>query len=484
MAAKKTFAKFTKKVGGIVFILILSNNLFSQTVPYGFEITKVLVLQDNDLGFDILPDGRIIVINKSREIKLFVNGELRNRHLIVLNAFTNTESGLTGIAIDPDYPSEPYLYLFYSHKDSTNRISRFTFIGDLTNPNSDSLYVNNELVLLALPLNNDVHNGGTLRFGKDKTLYISYGDDEQSELVQSLSTYNGKILRINRDGTVPFNNPTFQNEPADKKPEIFAIGLRNPFRFSLDSNDGLFIGDVGRALREELNISIGGENFGWPKYEGTLEINPSTTLIEPVPLFPVFEYKHTGGLWAVIALLSYNKSDASGFPVEFDGVYFYADFFHGWIRYLRMEFGKWVSREFGTGFVMPVDAMLMQDGSIYILEFGTALSKIVYIRPDPIEGDIGMGKKLRLNKNFPNPFNPVTIISYELYGNANINIEVYDILGSHVRTLINNQYQQSGSYSIKWDGLNKLDQTVASGVYIYTINAGNFTQSRKMLFIK
>jgi len=183
-----------------------------------------------------------------------------------------------------------------------------------------------------------------------------------------------------------------------------------------------------------------------------------------------------------VGLVSYNRNPIrlNNFPIEFDNTHFYADFFHDWIRYLRMEFGELVSREFGTGFIMPVDAMVGQDGSIYVLEYGTALSKITYIKP-PIFKDIDIKMQF---KNYPNPFNSSTTIYYELLENTNIHLGVYNVLGSHVRTLINQQYQQAGNYSIKWDGRDKLSQIVASGVYIYTINAGNFMQSRKMLFIK
>ena len=263
-------------------------------MPEGFEIIKILELCCHDVGFDIIPDGRIIVINKFGEVKLFVNGELRKRFLagIIDDIFPNTESGLTGIAIDPDYPSEPYLYLFYSHVDSTNRVSRFTLKGDLDDPDSDNLIAEDEFVLLTLPLENDEHNGGTLRFGEDKTLYISSGDDHLPELVQNLSTYNGKILRISRDGTIPPDNPTFLNQPVDRKLEVFAIGLRNQFRFSLNLNDELFIGDVGGGAKEELDISNGGENYGWPRYEGTEDNDSLVILIEPAPLFPVFQYDH------------------------------------------------------------------------------------------------------------------------------------------------------------------------------------------------
>ena len=98
-----------------------------------------------------------------------------------------------------------------------------------------------------MPAVNYNHNGGTLRFGSDKTLYISHGDDANNHLVQDLTTLNGKILRINRDGSIPINNPDFPDEPNGKRDEIFAFGLRNPFRFSIDpSTDRLFIVTLAR----------------------------------------------------------------------------------------------------------------------------------------------------------------------------------------------------------------------------------------------
>jgi len=469
----------------LFLILLLAGNLFSQTVPAEFDVEKILEICCNDLGFDILPDGRIIIINKFGKVKFYVNKKLRREFLnstLPKNTFNKTESGLTGIALDPDYPVEPYLYLFYSHIDSTNRISRFTFKGDLTDVNSNNLLIEDELILLKIPFENDIHNGGTLRFGKDKTLYISYGDDHNRDIVQSLSNYNGKILRINRDGSVPIDNPKFPGR-RNKTPETFAFGLRNPFRFSLNVDDELFIGDVGKSAKEELSISVGGENFGWPFYEGT-KINDSTTvLIKPNPLFPIFEYNHTHpGNDAVIALLSYNRLSFGSFPEEFEDTYFYADFYKDWIRYLKFDGVNWKSNEFGTGFSFPVDAMLKQDGSIYILEYGVALSRIIYNNFTSIDEN-EIPEKFSLNQNYPNPFNPSTTITYELAERANINLEIYDIVGGHVYTLVN-QYQQAGSYSIQWDGSNKFHQMVASGVYFYRIRVGSFTEIRKMVFIK
>lgn len=468
-------------------IFILSSNLFSQSVPAGFKIEKILDLSRLDLAFDILPDGRILVATKDGQVKLYVNNQLREELLIELNdIFFIGESGLTGIAIDLDYPSEPYLYLFYSHIDSTNKVSRFTFKGDLSDSNSSNLVAENELVLLSVPNELSHHNGGTVRFGNDRTLYISTGDDGHPGLVQSLSTYNGKILRINRDGTVPSDNPVFPPFPSryiKKKPELFAFGLRNPFRFSLNIHDELFIGDVGGQDKEELNISVGGENFGWPHFEGTKVNDSLSTLIKPDPLFPIFEYDHLVGNSSVIALMSYNKLGLNGFPDEFEDTFFYADLFADWIHYLKFDGNKWISREFGMDFFFPVDTKVSIDGSVYILELYSALKKIVYTESPTSINNNEADKKFILNQNYPNPFNPSTSIKYELAERANVNLEVYDISGGHVYTLVN-QYQQAGSYSIQWDGNNKFHQTVASGIYFYRIRIGGFTQIRKMLFIK
>lgn len=479
---KEITDKIIKKIEICAFILTISifGNLFSQTVPAGFEIKKVLDLCCNDLGFDILPDGRIIIINKFGKVKFYVNAKLRREFLsstLLGNTFYKTESGLTGIAIDPDYPVAPYLYLFYSHIDSTNRISRFTFKGDLTDVNSNNLLIEDEFVLLKIPFENDIHNGGTLRFGKDKTLYISYGDDRNSRYVQDLTKLNGKILRINRDGTIP-DNPIFPNERIPnglRRKEIFAFGLRNPFRFSLNINDEIFIGDVGENSKEELNISKGGENFGWPRYEGTKSNDSLAKLIDPRPLFPIFEYDHIHpGDNAVIALLSYNRFDSNGFPEEFDNTYFYADFFGDWIDYLKFDGYDWISKRFGTGFVLPVDAMLAQDGSIYILEFGRALSKITYTKL-PIWIDVEVIKEFR---NFPNPFNGTTTITYSLISSSFITLKIFNLLGGEVSILVD-EFKPAGEYQTIFDA-----SKLPTGIYFYVLKTESKVFRNKMLYIK
>ena len=377
--------------------IIVNQEGFSQAVPSGFTTIDINTNLDNDaIGFALLPDERILVVNQfSGTVDLIVNGNLKSAPLLTVPDLEAVlEKGLLGIAVDPDFPSAPHIYLFHSHTGGSNRVSRFTVDGELMDPNSEnlSIQVSSQLTLVSDMLaQNSWHNGGTLRFGNDKTLYISHGDDGQRNLVQDLTTLNGKILRINRDGSIPANNPTFPNAPTGTRPEIFSFGLRNPFRFTIDSQtDDLLIGDVGKDTWEELNLSVGGENYGWPRYEGNDEFDPNATLIQPDPVFPFWVIQNISGQqFSVIPIAVYRQQafpNDFSFPNEYEGGYFYADFFHDWIRYVTSDgTGGWASMDFGSSFSNIVDGAPGADGSLYVLEFGNKLVKIIYDNPVPVE---------------------------------------------------------------------------------------------------
>jgi hypothetical protein len=434
-----------------------------------------------------------------------------------------------------------------------------------------------------MPGGNDNHNGGTLRFGADKTLYISIGDDVDNNQVQNLTTLHGKILRINRDGTIPADNPVFPDAPFDAREEIFVFGMRNPFRFAIDTlTDELFVADVGQSSFEELDLVTGGENLGWPRYEGNSTYSGSKQLIEPDPTFPFYEYAHDILPNSVIAMLVYRQQDFpndDSFPASYEGSYFYADFYHDWVKYVYSDGeGGWLSADFGTGFNLPVDALLAEDGSIYVLEYGNRLLRISYpnaavpvelsafeahlndnlvrlnwrteseldnfgfevqrrtltgrfekigfikghgttsephsyryedtdllsedtyyrLKQIDLDGSFEYSREILvsrnlperfvLSQNFPNPFNPVTTIAFELpelagSTNARTIMNVYDIRGHLVKTLIDEQ-RNHGAYQVNWDGTDNMKQPVSSGVYIYTLQYDSFKQSRKLLFVK
>jgi glucose/arabinose dehydrogenase len=214
------------------------------------------------------------------------------------------------------------------------------------------------------------HYGGALRFGADNKLYVGVGDDSARADAQSLNTVNGKILRINRDGTIPTTNPFYASTSGNSR-AIWALGLRQPF--SLDVRSGtpskMFVNEVGEDTWEEIDEVARGINYGWPTYEGPTD--------PPAPGFqnPVFSYQHgtTADTGCAITGGAFYDPTAPAtplFPAEYRGDYFYADFCSGWIR--RLDLSTNTSAGFASGIERPVDLEVAEDGSLYYLFKGTS----------------------------------------------------------------------------------------------------------------
>ena len=211
------------------------------------------------------------------------------------------------------------------------------------------------------------HHGGGLAFGPDGKLYISTGDNGDPPTSQSLTSDHGKILRVNKDGTVPTDNPFFDGNGPNVD-AIWARGLRNPYRFSFDAVTGrMYIGDVGQTAVEEVNAGSAGANYGWPLCEG-----PCGT---PGMTNPIFSYPHGGRDAAITGGFVYRGTQ---FPPSYHGAYFYGDFAQNWIRYLSLDGAGNVT---GGGNFLPPDGtldgpfdpvMLKQgpDGALYYVDFG------------------------------------------------------------------------------------------------------------------
>ena len=353
----------------------------------GFRVDEAISVQENAVAFVELPDRRILTIShRDATVEIIANGVAADGAIFTVpEVLVSNEQGLLGIAVDPDWPAENWIYLFYTHETPVNRVSRFRATGDLDDGDSLNLGIDgsSEEILIEGPSTQVFHNGGTLRFGSDKTLYISHGDDALSRgNVQNLTVLHGKMLRINRDGSIPPDNPVFPDAPVDARGEIFAIGLRNPFRFAIDpQTDALLIADVGGDLVEEISYAEGGENFGYPFYEGSAVFRDKTELLKPAPTFPVFEYAHPDfGSQSVVVLSGYGplaESSPDEFPVQYHGTWFWADYFVGDLMHLRQEGAGWVSERIGEGFARAADGAPARDGGVWILRYGHSLSRIV-----------------------------------------------------------------------------------------------------------
>jgi glucose/arabinose dehydrogenase len=262
-------------------------------LPFGFEKQPVIVNvfePGRPVAFAPLPDGRFLIVERNTaRVRLHPVGGA-NAPIIhtVPNVGTLGERGLLGVAVDPAWPTRPYVYMYYTHATLTGRVVMFTATGDLEDPQSTSLQLTSPYEILNdIPDLHEIHNGGTLRFGTDGMLYLSLGDDGDGCNAQDLSSLGGTILRLDvsampgvgpgpppKADITPPDNPF--SGPGENERLVWVWGLRNPFRFTVDpATNDLVIGDVGWLTAEEVNhvpfASGGGQNFGWPHLEGHVD---------------------------------------------------------------------------------------------------------------------------------------------------------------------------------------------------------------------
>jgi glucose/arabinose dehydrogenase len=217
--------------------------------------------------------------------------------------------------------------------------------------------------------------GGGIDFGKDGKLYISTGDNSTPANSQQLTNLFGKMLRINKSGTIPTNNP-FYATTSGKNRAIWALGLRNPFKFAVQPGTGtIFINDVGGNIPEEaweeINRGVAGANYGWPVHEGVAN--------DPLYMDPIYAYGHGGTPTttgcAITGGAFYNPTTRR-FPIGYVGDYFFADLCNGWIR--RYDPASDTTTGFATGLGFGVvDLEVSNAGELYYLSRGSGtVSKI------------------------------------------------------------------------------------------------------------
>ncbi len=271
------------------------------------------------------------------------------------------ERGLLGVALDPNFSSNSFVYVYYTATSNPrhNRVSRFTADGDVVVENSE---------VAILDLDNlgegNSHNGGAIHFGPDGKLYIAVGENETGSNSQTLTNRLGKILRINSDGSIPTDNPFF-NVASGENRSIWALGLRNPFTFAFQPGTArMFVNDVGQNTWEEINDGIAGSNYGWPDTEGATS-NPNFRS-------PLLSYGHGNGatVGCAIAGGAFYNPTTDQFPSNYVGKYFFADLCSGWIRV--MDPATNTASGFATNIANPVDLKVGADGSLYYLARGSA----------------------------------------------------------------------------------------------------------------
>lgn len=236
--------------------------MFAHELPSGFAAIQIAGGLD-PVAIALSPDGRIFFTEKNGRVRIVENGQVLLDPFLEIEVDNFNERGLSGIAIDPEFDSNHFIYIYYTVPNANhNRLSRFTANGNFAEPGS-------EVVLLDIDtLAGNNHNAGAMRFGMDDKLYVATGDGTIIDAAQDFNSLLGKILRINKDGSIPSDNP-FYNQTTGKYRSIWSLGHRNPFAMTIDQISGnIFTTDVGSHRFEEVNQIIAGKNYGWPAPEG------------------------------------------------------------------------------------------------------------------------------------------------------------------------------------------------------------------------
>lgn len=334
-------------------------------LPAGFTETSIGGLSQ-PTAMAIAPDGRIFVCEKGGALRVIKDGVLLPAPFVSLTVDTFSERGLLGVAFDPAFASNGFVYVYYTTTAPIhNRVSRFTANGDVAAGNGTPI-----LDLPAVGPGN--HNGGAIHFGPDGKLYVAVGEHANTANSQDKSNLLGKILRLNPDGSAAPGNPFAGESGAD--PRVWALGLRNPFTFAFNPANGqMFINDVGSGgpnVFEEINDGIIGANYGWPIEEG-IPPTPSAVFTRPR-----FAYDHSDGSCAITGGAFYFPA-VSQFPGQYAGGYFFADLCGGWIK--RLDLDSDTVTDFATGIAGPVDIQVGSDGSLYYLSiFSGTLTRVQY----------------------------------------------------------------------------------------------------------
>jgi glucose/arabinose dehydrogenase len=332
---------------------------FTRTSPWVFGLSSATAMA-------FAPDGRLFVCEQGGAIRIIENGFLLPAPFALVPTAANGERGLLGIALHPDFPAVPHVFVHYTAlvPNPHNRISRFTAAGNGA--------AGGETVLVDLPDLGSAtnHNGGAIHFGPDGRLYVGVGENANASQAQSLANPFGKLLRFNADGSIPSDNPFFGSTTGLAR-AIWATGLRNPFTFAFQPGTGrLHINDVGQGSWEEVNLGAAGANYGWPLSEG-----PTSAAGQTGPLFayghpslPAGQPQSTGTFLRGISVVgaAFYNPPVQAFPAAMAGHYFFADYTGNWIARMDPANGNAVYT-FATVPHVQVDLAVGPDGALYAL---------------------------------------------------------------------------------------------------------------------
>lgn len=388
----------TLMVVGTILLVLLGNAIYfrylrvmsDEPANQQYQFVKIADGFERPLYVTHAGDERLFVVEQRGVVWIIQDGEVLPDPFLDIQEIVNdneNEQGLLSIAFDPNYAENGFFYVNYTGEDGEigdTHIERYRVSADdpnLADPDSAE-----PILHIAQPYGN--HNGGQLQFGPDGYLYIGMGDGgsggDPHGNGQSLTTLLGKLLRIDVHGdepyAIPSDNPFVGSD--DALPEIWAYGLRNPWRFSFDRATGdLYIGDVGQDQTEEIDFqpadSSGGENYGWNFYEGERRFRG---VAEDESIFtpPMSSYDHDDvASFADQGITLMSHCSVTGGYVyrgaalpDLQGTYLFGDYCSGAIWLLKREGEEWVTEPFiASGFTLSSFGEDVE-GELYVTNFG------------------------------------------------------------------------------------------------------------------
>lgn len=508
-------------------------------VPDSSRYSRTVLVQglDEPLQMEILPNNDILFVERKGGVKVY-NAESKNVKTIAnFDVFSGIEDGLLGLAIDPNFKTNHWVYFYFAPAgaDSVDRLSRFDLIGD-------NLVLGSEKILLEVPTQRTYccHSAGGMAFGPDGLLYISVGDNTNAddpfkegyppvderpghELADDQGTaantndLRGKILRIKPEADGSYSIPDgnlFPKGTPKTKPEIYVMGLRNPFRFTVDGKtNALYWGEVGPATKvmgkdgslmsyDEVNRATKPGNYGWPYFLGDNDAFPLYDFatkkegLRKDPSRPINDSRNNTGLRelppAQPAMIWYGTDASKKFPMVgsggasimagpvyhselfpdspyklssyYDGKLFIYEWIRHWIMAVTLdEQGNYVSMEpflKHLEFAAPIDMKFGPDGALYILEYGTNWfsknSDAGIVRIDYQEGNRNPVAELQIDKQYGAAPHKV-----QLSGKKSMDHDSDDIL-SYSWSINNTEFQgETVSYSFAKPGMYNVTLTVS-----------------------
>ena len=443
------------------------------------SFTRPVDLQHAGDGSD-----RLFVVQQRGVISVFANDPDVTGATVFLDISdrvvdSGNEQGLLGLAFHPSFPDNGWFYVNYTAANPARTvISRFTV--SETDPNVAD--PSSEVVILEVPQPYSNHNGGQIAFGPDGYLYIAFGDGgsggDPHGNGQNRATLLGAIARIDvnasTDSTaygIPPGNPFAGNNEGFRE-ELFAYGLRNPWRFSFDSATGtLWAADVGQNAFEEVDIIISGGNYGWNIMEGMSCYNAAscdnTGLVMPVIAYGRGEGQSiTGGF-------VYHGSRAPSLT----GAYVYADYVSGNLWALWYDGGTVTDQTLLGDTGLNISSFgIDESGELYVLAFDGAIYRFV-AQSTPVEGDTALPRPFTTAVSYPNPFNAATTLAFSLPAAREVTVSAFNIAGQKVDDIFGG-YLAPGAHTVRWapDGL-------SGGVYFMRLSARDRAGTVRVVYL-